>query len=163
MFCSASSIVCEINGCLSADQVSGSPAKRMLDVLCDTLAFNSTGHQKSWPRSHSRQPQTLTLWTVFCSLDHRAKQVRAYVTPFHQEWCMPRNMQAAPVNKDFPRYTQRCITFYRVWETTANDASCVTFLEGRCEHVSIQLGTTISNKKKSMLVWRPTLMRENSG
>lgn len=111
MFCSASSVFCEINGYLSADQVSDSPARRMLDMLCDTLPFISMGHQKSWPTSHGRQPQTLTLWTVFCSLDHSAKQVRAYVMPFNQEWCMPQNMQAAPVNKDFPRHTQHYITF----------------------------------------------------
>lgn len=111
IFCSASSVFCEINFYRSADRVSDPLAKRMLDMLCDTLAFNSMGHQESWPTSHGRQPQTLTLWTVFCSLEHSAKQVRAYVMPFNQEWCMPQNMQAPPVNKDCPRHTQHYRTF----------------------------------------------------
>lgn len=61
VYCSASSIFCEINFYLSADQVFDSLAKGMLDMLCDTLAFNSMGHQEPWPISHGRQPQTLTL------------------------------------------------------------------------------------------------------
>ena len=60
MFSSASSVFCEINFYVSADQVSSSLAKGKLDVRGDTLALGSVGHQESWPTSHGRQPQTLT-------------------------------------------------------------------------------------------------------
>lgn len=59
-----------------------------------------TGNHKHW-----------LLWTVFCSLVHSEKQVRAYIMPFNQKWCRPQNMQAPPVNKDLSRCMRHCITF----------------------------------------------------
>lgn len=82
VFYSAFSVFCEINFYISSDWVSSSLAERMFDMSCDTLALNSVGHQESWPTSHDRQPQTLTLVNCFLLIGSQCKASKGICNAF---------------------------------------------------------------------------------
>jgi hypothetical protein len=101
ILCSPSYVFWEIDFYISADQVFNSLAKWVLDLLCSIHWSPFSGASKILAHFQWRATTNIDSCELLCAyVVHSEKQVRAYVMPFNQEWCMPRNMQAPPVNKD---------------------------------------------------------------